>query len=222
MRFPQDVGVLHLYMFFAEGDFSSNAAGPFESAGRLRPHIGERPELACPFFQSMMQFKGRMNRKRFLLRLLFLLFFLCLLVFVVLETAERLPPFLGANVALYGTCASVALAFFLPAGIMVQRLHDIGRSGWFVGVPLFLVLAFIVRLALAHGDITFLAREPFGLEILAAAFLVEVYEVFLFAALIFVKRPIRINVYDDSGPAMITGSSPPILTPETSMTDDIG
>ena len=191
-------GVLHLYMFFAEGDFSSNAAGPFESAGRLRPHIGERPELACPFFQSMMQFKGRMNRKRFLLRLLFLLFFICLLVFVVLETAERLPPFLGADVALYGTCASVALAFFLPTGIMVQRLHDIGRSGWFVGVPLFLVLAFIVRLALAHGDITFLAREPFGLEILAAAFLVEVYEVFLFVALIFVKGPVRINVYGDS------------------------
>ena len=100
--------------------------------------------------------------------------------------------------ALYGTCASVALAFFLPTGIMVQRLHDIGRSGWFVGVPLVLILAFIVCLALAHGDIMFLAREPFGLEILAAAFLVEVYEVFLFAALIFVKGPVRINVYGDS------------------------
>ena len=48
----------------------------------------------------MIQLKGRMNRKRFLLRLLFLLFFVSLLVFVVLETAERLPQPLGNLVAL--------------------------------------------------------------------------------------------------------------------------
>ena len=190
--------LLHLYLLFAEGDFSSNASGSPESAADLRPHIAEHPKEDYPFFLRMIQLKGRMNRKRFLLRLLFLLFFVSLLVFVVLETAERLPQPLGSLVALYGTSASCALAAILPIGIVTQRLHDIGRSGWLAGVPLALTLAFIGCLAFFGGDPRILAREPFGLEIIAAAFALEIYEVFLLAALVFVKGSVTVNNYGES------------------------
>ena len=190
--------LLHLYLLFAEGDFSSNASGSPESADELRPYIAERPKEDYPFFLRMIQLKGRMNRKRFLLRLLFLLFFVSLLVFVVLETAERLPQPLGSLVALYGTSASCALAAILPIGIVTQRLHDIGRSGWLAGVPLTLTLAFIGCLAFFGGDPRILAREPFGLEIIAAAFALEIYEVFLLAALVFVKGSVTVNNYGEA------------------------
>ena len=190
--------LLHVYLIFAEGEFSSNASGSPESAADLHPHIAERPKEDYPFFLRMLQLKGRMNRKRFLLRLLFLLFFVSLLVFVVLETAERLPQPLGNLVALYGTSVSCALAAILPIGIVTQRLHDIGRSGWLAGVPLALTLAFIACLAFFGGDPRLLAREPFGLEIIAAAFALEIYEVFLLAALVFVKGSVTVNDYGES------------------------
>lgn len=190
--------LLHLYLLFAEGDLSSNASGSPDSADELRPYIAERPKEDYPFFLRMIQLKGRMNRKRFLLRLLFLLFFVSLLVFVVLETAERLPQPLDSLVALYGTSASCALAAILPIGIVTQRLHDIGRSGWLAGVPLALTLAFIGCLAFFGGDPRILAREPFGLEIIAAAFALEIYEVFLLAALVFVKGSVTVNNYGES------------------------
>ena len=190
--------LLHVYLIFAEGEFSSNASGSPESAADLHPHIAERPKEDYPFFLRMLQLKGRMNRKRFLLRLLFLLFFVSLLVFVVLETAERLPQPLGNLVALYGTSVSCALAAILPIGIVTQRLHDIGRSGWLAGVPLALTLAFIGCLAFFGGDPRLLAREPFGLEIIAAAFALEIYEVFLLAALVFVKGSVTVNNYGES------------------------
>ena len=180
--------LLHVYLIFAEGEFSSNASGSPESAADLRPHIAEHPKEDYPFFLRMIQLKGRMNRKRFLLRLLFLLFFIALLVFVVLETAERLPQPLGNLVARYGTSVSCALTAILPIGIVTQRLHDIGRSGWLAGVPLALTLAFIGCLA----------REPFGLEIIAAAFVLEIYEVFLLAALVFIKGSVTVNNYGES------------------------
>ena len=116
----------------------------------------------------------------------------------MLETAERLPQPLGNLVALYGTSVSCALAAILPIGIVTQRLHDIGRSGWLAGVPLTLTLAFIGCLAFFDGDPRILAREPFGLEIIAAAFALEIYEVFLLAALVFVKGSVTVNDYGES------------------------
>lgn len=190
--------LLHLCLLFAEGEFSSNASGSPESAAALRPYIAERPKEDYPFFLRMIQLKGRMNRKRFLLRLLFLLFFISLLVFVVLETAERLPQPLGSLVALYGTSAACALAAILPIGIVTQRLHDIGRSGWLASVPLVLTLAFIGCLTFFGGDLHALAREPFGIEIIAAAFALEIYEVFLLAALVFVKGSVTVNDYGEA------------------------
>ena len=190
--------LLHVYLIFAEGEFSSNASGSPESAADLRPHIAEHPKEDYPFFLRMIQLKGRMNRKRFLLRLLFLLFFIALLVFVVLETAERLPQPLGNLVARYGTSVSCALTAILPIGIVTQRLHDIGRSGWLAGVPLALTLAFIGCLAFFGCDPRILAREPFGLEIIAAAFVLEIYEVFLLAALVFIKGSVTVNNYGES------------------------
>ena len=190
--------LLHVYLIFAEGEFSSNASGSPESAADLRPYIAECPKEDYPFFLRMIQLKGRMNRKRFLLRLLFLLFFIALLVFVVLETAERLPQPLGNLVARYGTSVSCALTAILPIGIVTQRLHDIGRSGWLAGVPLALTLAFIGCLAFFGCDPRILAREPFGLEIIAAAFILEIYEVFLLAALVFIKGSVTVNNYGES------------------------
>ena len=190
--------LLSVYLFFAEGELSSNASGSPESAAHLRPHIAERPAEDFPFFLRMVQLKGRMNRKRFLLRLLFLLFFICLLVFVVLETAERLPPPLGSAVALYGTAGACALASLLPLGIVTQRLHDIGRSAWLAFVPLVLTLAFIACLTFFGGDLRVLAHEPFGMEIIAAAFLLEIYEIFLFASLVFIKGSVLSNDYGEA------------------------
>ena len=40
--------------------------------------------------------------------------------------------------------------------------------------------------------------EPFGLEIIAAAFALEIYEVFLLAALVFVKGSVTVNNYGES------------------------
>lgn len=190
--------LLHIYLFFAEGEFSSNTSGSPESAEALRPYIAERPTEDYPFFLRMIQLKGRMNRKRFLLRLLFLLFFIAMLVFVVLETAERLPPPLSRDLALYGTSIACALAAILPFGIVVQRLHDIGRSAWLASVPLVLTLAFIGCLTFFGGDPRTLAQETFGVEIIIAAFVLQVYQVFLLAALVFVKGSVTTNDYGEA------------------------
>ena len=190
--------LLHIYLFFAEGEFSSNTSGSPESAEALRPYIAERPTEDYPFFLRMIQLKGRMNRKRFLLRLLFLLFFIAMLVFVVLETAERLPPPLSRDLALYGTSIACALAAILPFGIVVQRLHDIGRSAWLASVPLVLTLAFIGCLTFFGGDPRTLAQEPFGIEIIIAAFVLQIYQVFLLATLVFVKGSVTTNDYGEA------------------------
>ncbi len=196
--------LLHLYLFFAEEEFSDNASGTLESGQRLQPDIVERPLEDYPFFLRMLQLNGRINRKRFLLRWLFILFFICLLLFVLLETAERLTEPLGFAVALYGTAAVFALAAILPIGIVFQRLHDIGQSGWLAGVPLVLTLSAISYIAFWGGDLHAILHEPFGLLIIAAFFLLEIYTVALFAALVFIKGSTEPNTY---GKASLLGKT---------------
>ena len=61
-----------------------------------------------------------------------------------------------------------------------------------------LTLAFIGCLTFFGGNPRTLAQEPFGIEIIIAAFVLQVYQVFLLAALVFVKGSVTTNDYGEA------------------------
>lgn len=80
-------------------------------------------------------FNGRATRKQFWMYVLFLIIFSVLLGIV--------SAFLGEKAGTVLT-AIVSLALLLPnLGIAVRRLHDIGRSGWWILIGIIPVINFI-------------------------------------------------------------------------------
>lgn len=85
-------------------------------------------------------FSGRESRKAFWMFFLFHLFIIFLLAFIEagLTGGDTTIP-----VAFYG------LAVFLPAlGVTIRRLHDTGRSGWWVLIALIPILGHLILLIL--------------------------------------------------------------------------
>ncbi|MEC2076568.1 DUF805 domain-containing protein [Metabacillus fastidiosus] len=72
-------------------------------------------------FQKYAIFKGRARRKEFWM--FFLINFIILLVFTIIQEVADIP-FLAAVYFLASMLPTLALS--------VRRLHDIGRSGWWI------------------------------------------------------------------------------------------
>ena len=80
-------------------------------------------------------FNGRATRKQFWMYVLFFIIFWVLLGIVSAFLGEK------AGTVLTGI---VSLALLLPnLGIAVRRLHDIGRSGWWILIGIIPVINFI-------------------------------------------------------------------------------
>jgi uncharacterized membrane protein YhaH (DUF805 family) len=72
--------------------------------------------------QHYFDFNGRARRKEYWMYTL-----VNIIVVVVLQILARMVPVLGLLAAIYG------LAVLLPGlGVTARRLHDVGKSGWFM------------------------------------------------------------------------------------------
>lgn len=87
-------------------------------------------------------FNGRSRRTEYWMFTLF-----NLIISFVIAFAEGMVGSPGIVYALYG------LAVFLPSlGVMIRRLHDIGRSGWWVLIGFVPLVGLIVLLVFAVTD----------------------------------------------------------------------
>jgi uncharacterized membrane protein YhaH (DUF805 family) len=93
-------------------------------------------------------FSGRSQRKEYWMFILFNTLISCVLVVMDILTGTAVKSVgLGALGGLY------ALAIIIPSfAIAVRRLHDIGRSGWWVLIPLIPLIGGIVFLVFALTD----------------------------------------------------------------------
>jgi uncharacterized membrane protein YhaH (DUF805 family) len=88
-----------------------------------------------------VDFKGRASRSEFWY---FMLFYL--IISLVLSLVDSMVLGSGEKSSGTGLLSSIfSLAMLLPSlGVSIRRLHDIGRSGWWVLVSLVPVIGFIV------------------------------------------------------------------------------
>lgn len=142
------------FLFVRDGEARDNAFGTRESAERVAPEITERPRKEMPMLSSVFRYRGRLNRKRFILRALyvsvpFVLFLLVfdsvpwqdvayyLLGFRVDSFEVALPGAFRSVVTLEAAISLVYSLFFLYCmlGLFVHRLHDLGLSGCWIAIP---------------------------------------------------------------------------------------
>lgn len=89
-----------------------------------------------------------------------------------------------------------ALAVFIPSlAISVRRLHDIGKSGWFLLVIFF--LPFVVAII---GALLMAVSESIGLIVLFIGIILMLY--FSFYYLIFTKGKVGDNIYGSDPKAL--------------------
>jgi uncharacterized membrane protein YhaH (DUF805 family) len=89
-------------------------------------------------------FSGRSTRSQFWL--FTLVYFVILIVAMVLDAGLMIDP-TGEALVITGL---VSLAHFIPSlSVMVRRLHDIGRSGWWILIGIIPVVGLIVLIIFA-------------------------------------------------------------------------
>jgi len=97
-------------------------------------------------FENYANFKGRARRSEywyffltnFIVQITFLIFFF---VFLSMEKPE-------IGIAFYGLMMLFSLAMMIPSlAVGVRRMHDVGKSGWFLLVPVYSLI-----LALTNGN----------------------------------------------------------------------
>lgn len=87
-------------------------------------------------FKNYVKFDGRASRSEFWW---FFLFYV-----IVAVVAGIVGSFAGQNAGL-GLRALVGLVFFLPMlGLEIRRLHDTGRSGWWIFISLIPIVGIIL------------------------------------------------------------------------------
>jgi uncharacterized membrane protein YhaH (DUF805 family) len=94
-------------------------------------------EAVSAGFSKYIQFSGRSRRAEYWYWVLFITLLNCAILLVV-------PLTLGVNWAsnLY---ALASIALFLPnLGVLIRRLHDTDRSGWWFLLPLTIIGAFVL------------------------------------------------------------------------------
>lgn len=99
-------------------------------------------------FRQYADFNGRARRKEYWM------FFLFNMMFAILATI--LDNLLGTVSSDYGYgffYAAYGLALFLPAlGVAVRRLHDVGKSGWFLLISIIPIIGAIWLIVLMATD----------------------------------------------------------------------
>ena len=93
-------------------------------------------------WKNYVNFEGRARRKAYWMFVLF--------NFIAAAIVGFIDGFIGTN----GTLSYIyGLAVFLPGlALGVRRLHDIGKSGWWVLIALIPLVGFIVLLIFACTD----------------------------------------------------------------------
>ena len=93
-------------------------------------------------------FRGRARRKEYWIYILFNVIFSIILAFVdmSMDTFDT-----KTGVGLFGTIYAAVL--ILPSmAVTVRRLHDIGRSGWWILIPIVPILGAILMFAFLVQD----------------------------------------------------------------------
>ena len=103
--------------------------------------------------ENYANFDGRARRKEYWMFVL--IYMIVLIIAMVLDGALGLGFDMGYGVtAPYGWLYSiVALVHLIPAwGVLVRRLHDVGKSGWFMLISLVPIIGGIWLLVLLCTD----------------------------------------------------------------------
>ena len=93
-------------------------------------------EAVKSVFSQYVNFQGRSRRSEY--------WYFCLFSFIVSTILSVLGQVTGNNI--FNTIAGIfGIAILLPSlGVAVRRLHDIGKSGWFVLINLIPVIGSII------------------------------------------------------------------------------
>ncbi|MBT4882258.1 MAG: DUF805 domain-containing protein [Flavobacteriales bacterium] len=103
--------------------------------------------------ENFSNFSGRARRKEYWM--FALIYMIVIIIAMVLDGALGLGFDMGYGVtAPYGWIYSiVALVHLIPAwGVLVRRLHDVGKSGWFMLISLVPIIGGIWLLVLVCTD----------------------------------------------------------------------
>ena len=103
--------------------------------------------------ENFSNFSGRARRKEYWM--FTLIYMIVIIIAMVLDGALGLGFDMGYGVtAPYGWIYSiVALVHLIPAwGVLVRRLHDVGKSGWFMLISLVPIIGGIWLLVLLCTD----------------------------------------------------------------------
>ena len=103
--------------------------------------------------ENFSHFSGRARRKEYWMFIL--IYMIVIIIAMVLDGALGLGFDMGYGVtAPYGWIYSiVALVHLIPAwGVLVRRLHDVGKSGWFMLISLVPIIGGIWLLVLLCTD----------------------------------------------------------------------
>jgi len=91
-------------------------------------------------FKNYVNFQGRAIRSEFWWFILFYLIIICVPEYLAYHELSS-----GHPGAFSGVVDLIALAFLLPnLGLAVRRLHDTGRSGWWVLIGLIPIVGWIL------------------------------------------------------------------------------
>lgn len=103
---------------------------------------GQLMQWYLKVLKNYVGFQGRARRKEY-----WMFFLFNFLITILLSTIEALLGLGGILSAIYG------LAVLLPSiAVSVRRLHDIGRSGWWMLLSIIPVIGLIVLLVFAILD----------------------------------------------------------------------
>ena len=116
---------------------------PYYGLPQMKPQMGFVEAIKTVLIEKYCCFKGRARRSEFwnwtlayVLLSVVLSVFNTFMMFSRLEALDLDDPFSIYKSPGYIVIALVGLALFLPnLGVTIRRLHDTGRSGWWVWVP---------------------------------------------------------------------------------------
>jgi len=98
-------------------------------------------------FKKYADFKGRSRRKEYWMFILFYMLFM-IVPYALLFTGNDTIAMIGAAIV-----GIIALASFIPAlAVVVRRLHDTNRSGWWDFISLIPLIGTIVLLVFLCQD----------------------------------------------------------------------
>ena len=119
---------------------------------QYQPRVTARPMMSFPqavktCLKKYANFKGRARRSEFWWFVLFMFIVYFLASFLAGFIASFMADALGLNASVVAmvVLAAIMLALVVPSwAVSTRRLHDTGRSGWWVAIGIILELAYCV------------------------------------------------------------------------------